>query len=101
MLEKICMDYNIDMNVHIQPNHRYDFNAPDAGIHSVIKGSVRNRKRAQTVEHLKRDIRLACADVLHHRTIQNSFKKAYSRDEHGDLDKSLIPPEILALYERQ
>ena len=66
-----------------------------------LKGQFVTGKRAQTVEHLKRDNRLACADVLHHRTIQNSFKKAYSRDEHGDLDESLIPPEILAWYERQ
>ena len=98
---KICDDYNIDMNVHIQPSHRYDFNAPDAGIHNVLKGVIRNRRRAKTIEHLKRDIRLAAADALHHRTIQNSFKKAYSRDKNGDVDESIIPPQIMACYERQ
>ena len=101
MLDKICDDYNADIKVHIQPNHRYDLNAPDAGIHNVLKGGIRNRRPAKTVQHLKRDIRLASADVLHHRTIQNAFKKAYSRDKNGDVDESMIPTKIMAWYERQ
>ncbi len=101
MCMQICDAYNMDINVHIQPNHRYDLNAPDAGIHNVLKGGIRNRRRAKTVEHLKRDIRVAAADMLHHRTVQNAFKKAYSRDKNGDVDETLIPSEIMAWYDRQ
>ena len=48
-----------------------------------------------TVEQLKRDIRESTESFVHRRTVQNAFKRAYSKNEFGDLHETLIPPAIM------
>ena len=45
-------EYIVDCEVDIQDTHCFDFNAPDAGVHSVLKGGVRNLTRAKCVDHI-------------------------------------------------
>ena len=80
----------------------YDVNAPDAGIHSVLKGAVRNLARAKCVDHIKRDIETV-VDAMQNNNpwiIQNAFVKAYSRNEFGDEDQTLVPPQIMEWYKK-
>ena len=59
---------------------------------------MRQQKSPQTYEHLERDFNNAVQKFCHARTIQRSFYRAYSRDENGDRDLSLIPQGILDFY---
>ena len=88
LLEEICDEYNVDCEVDIQDTHCFDFNAPDAGVHSVLKGGVRNLTRAKCVDHIKRDIEMVVDAMQNNnpRIIQNAFIRAYSRDKDGEVD---------------
>ena len=100
---QMCEEYNIDCEVDIQDTHCFDFNAPDAGFHSVLKGGVQNLPRAKCVDHIKRDIALV-VDAMQNNNpqiIQNAFIRAYERDTNGEKDKSLIPTQILDWYEKE
>ena len=100
---KICEEYNVGCEVDIQDTHCFVFNAPDAGIHSVLKGGVRNLPRAKCVDHIKRDIELVVDAMQNNnpRIIQNAFVRAYERDRNGEINQSLIPAQILVWYEKQ
>ena len=98
VLKEISDEYQVKIDVEIQPTHSYDFNAPHALINSSIKKEMRSKKPAQTFEHLKRDFEKAVEEVCHSRTIQRSFIRAYSRDANGDVDTNLIPSQLLDWY---
>lgn len=98
ILQEIGDEYQVKIEAEIQPTHSYDFNAPDALIHSAIKREMRSKKPAQTFSQLERDFKKAVKDVCHARTIQRSFVRAYSRDAKGDIDTTLIPSQLLDWY---
>ena len=100
---KICEEYNVDCEVDIQGTKCFDFNAPDAGIHSVLKGGVRNLLREKCVDHIKRDIDLVGTAMQNNnpRTIQDAFVRAYGQDMNGEINQSLIPAQILDWYEKR
>ena len=99
ILAEIEHEYQVSIKVVIQPTHSFDFNAPDALIHSAIKREMRDKKPPQTFAHLKRDFYNAVRSVCHGRTTQRSFVRAYSRNSDGDVDLSLVPEEIMSWYD--
>ena len=81
-----------------QPTHSFDFNAPDALYHSVVKRRLRQYPFPLCQEHNIRDDALAVTEVSTDRVIQRSFWRAHRRDEDGDIDEILIPDDIKTWY---
>ncbi len=98
LLDEISADYNVFIGMIIQPTHRFDFNAPDALYHSVVKRRLRQYPFPLCQEHILRDYATAVAEVSTDRVIQRSFWRAHRRDENGDVDETLIPADIKAWY---
>ena len=46
-----------------------------------------------------RDFKRACSEARTDRLMQRCFIRALRRDKNGDIDKSLIPSDILSWYE--
>ena len=82
-----------------QPTHCFDLNGCDVLLHSTQKREFRNYPAPLCTNHIVRDWGRACDKVCHSRTIQKCFVRALRRDAKGDIDKSLIPPQIQAWYE--
>jgi len=96
-VEKLENKFGVDMEVEVQPTHCFDYNAQDALFHNVLK----RRLRAQGVPKNRDDLRLKfqrAIDQITPREIQKGFRRAYSRNEFGDQDDSLIPEPILEWY---
>ena len=98
LLDEIAEDYGVFIGMIIQPTHRFDFNAPDALYHSVVKRRLRQYPFPLCQEHIIRDYARAVAEVSTDRVIQRSFWRAHRRDENGDVDETLIPDDIKAWY---
>ena len=98
LLDEIAADYGVFIGMIIQPTHRFDFNAPDALYHSVVKRRLRQYPFPLCQEHILRDYAKAVPEVSTDRVIQRSFWRAHRRDENGDVDEDLIPEDIKAWY---
>ena len=83
LLDEIAADYGVFIGMIIQPTHRFDFNAPDALYHSVVKRRIRQYPFPLCQEHILRDYAKAVAEVSTDRVIQRSFWRAHRRDENG------------------
>ena len=49
-------------------------------------------------EHVIRDFKRACEEACTDRLIQRCFVRALRRNAAGDVDKTMIPQDILAWY---
>jgi len=83
----------------IQPTHCFDVNGPDALKHSAQKRKMRPYPSPLCQEHIIRDFERACSEALTDRLIQRCFVRALRRDKNGDIDRNLIPSDILAWYQ--
>ena len=94
LLDKLELEFNILIQVEVQPTHCFDVNAPDALGHSSIKRYMRSRSAPRHAAHLVWDFNLAVKNGLTDRAIQRSFMRAYSKDAQGDTDETLIPKKL-------
>ena len=76
----------------------FDLNACDALLHSCQKRKLRSYPAPLCREHIERDFKRMVRAISTPRMLQRWFYRAYRRDLNGDIDKSLIPLDILDFY---
>ena len=99
VLDKMMLLFGVFIFLVVQPTHCFDINGPDALEHSAQKRKMRSYPAPLCQEHIIRDFKRACSEACTDRLIQRCFVRALRRDKNGDIDKSLIPSDILAWYE--
>ena len=98
MLDDIQNDYAVDIEVEIQPTHTFDFNAQDALHHSELKRLLRQEGLPRGDNDLKNKFQDA-VNKISLDSIQRRFIRAYSKNEEGSEDSSLIPDSLEGWYE--
>ena len=98
MLDDIQNDYAVDIEVEIQPTHTFDLNAQDALYHSELKRLLRQKGLPRGDNDLKNKFQDAVSKISLD-SIQRGFIRAYSKNEEGSEDSSLIPDSLEGWYE--
>ena len=93
LLDDIEAEFAVDIEVDIQPTHTFDFNAQDALYHAELKRLLRKQGFPKSNDDLEDKVTDAVNSISLN-AIQRGFMRAYSRDENGDEDPSLIPETI-------
>ena len=83
LLDEIAADFGMFIGMIIQPTHRFDFDAPDALYHSVVKRRLRQYSFPLGQEHILGDYAKTVAEVSISRVIQRRFWRAHRRDAKG------------------
>ena len=98
LLQEIACDYGVVVEAIVQPTHCFDLNACDALLHSCQKRKLRSYPAPLCREHIERDFKRMVREISTPRMLQRCFYRAYRRDLNGDIDKNLIPSNILDFY---
>ena len=64
-----------------------------------LKVQLRSYPAPLCREHVIRDFKRACEEACTHRLLQRCFVRALRRNAEGEIDKSLIPDQILEWYD--
>lgn len=91
-------NYNIKIKAEVQFTHGFDVNAQDTMFHAALKLELKNGKMPKNSDHLQILFKAAAKRASNPRTIQKGFVRAYSRDQNGDKDLTMVPQELNDWY---
>ena len=97
-LDDIEAEFAVNIEVDIPPTHTFDFNAQDALYNSELKRFLKKQGFPKEQWCDLEDKVTDAVNSISLNDIQRRFMRAYSRDENGDENPSLIPESITDWY---